>query len=447
MPARPVPAFGEPPECGTLLAGRYRLQAPIGSGGTADVFRGTDEVLGREVAVKVFRAGTDTATPDSFYDEARTLARLSHRALVTVFDFDAGRQSQGAFIVTELIRGTTLRARMDAGPLSTVHVARLGAEIASALDHVHSHGIVHHDVKPSNVLLSATGSPHLADFGLSRTMHDRSRETSETLVGTLAYMAPEQLLGQGASTASDIYALGLTLLEALTGRREYQGTPVEVGTAHLLHGPRLPEGLPGDLGALLRAMTDQDPRARPDAALVHLRLRDVKCAPVLGAAPVAQANPGPPTHRSAWAPVAAPGPVSQTGRAPAHGERRVPERRRAAAMAITAAGVAGACALLVGGLATDEGAPPPATLRERSPAPEAAQAPVPQSALPSPSASAAASLTAAVPSAAPQARPSATPSDPRSRRGDGEQPGKGQPVAAKEGPGKAKGRNGKGRPH
>ncbi|MGW2996800.1 serine/threonine-protein kinase [Streptomyces sp. NPDC001193] len=221
MPVRTVPVSGEQPACGTLLAGRYRLQVPIGSGGTADVFRGTDEVLGREVAVKVFRAGSDTATPDSFCDEARTLARLSHRALVTIYDFDAGRQGQGPFMVTELIRGATLRARIAAGPLSAPHVTRLGAEIASALDHVHSRGIVHHDVKPSNVLLNEAGSPHLADFGLSRMVHDRSLESSETLVGTLAYMAPEQFLGEPASTASDIYALGLTLLEALTGHREY----------------------------------------------------------------------------------------------------------------------------------------------------------------------------------------------------------------------------------
>ncbi|MYT19672.1 protein kinase, partial [Streptomyces sp. SID7760] len=254
------------------------------------MFRGTDEVLGREVAVKVLRADTDTVSAEGFYAEARTLARLSHRALVTVYDFDAGREGQAPFMVTELIRGVTLRARIDAGPLSAVQVTRLGAEIASALDHVHSHGIVHHDVKPSNVLLGDAGSPHLADFGLSRSVRDRSRETSETLVGTLAYMAPEQFLGEGASSASDIYALGLTLLEALTGQREYRGTPVEVGTAHLLHGPRLPEGLPGDLGRLLKAMTDQDPQARPDAARVHLRLRDSTCAPVFRAAPMVPAR-------------------------------------------------------------------------------------------------------------------------------------------------------------
>ncbi|MFE5535945.1 serine/threonine-protein kinase [Streptomyces sp. NPDC056519] len=397
MPVRPVPAYGDPLERDTLLAGRYRLQAPIGSGGTADVFRGTDEVLGREVAVKVLRAGTDAVSAGGFCDEARTLARLSHRALVTVYDFDAGRRGQGAFMVTELIRGATLRARIDAGPLSAADVTRLGAEIASALDHVHSHGIVHHDVKPSNVLLSDAGSPHLADFGLSRTVRDRSREASDTLVGTLAYMAPEQFLGEGASTASDIYALGLTLLEALTGHREYRGTPVEIGTAHLLHGPRLPEGLPGDLGRLLKAMTEQDPRARPDAALVHLRLRqrqrDVKRAPVFRAAPAASpASADTPTHRSALPPLAAARRSARAARPPASGRRRIPAQRRAAAMGIAAAGVAGAFALLAGGLPAGERTPPAANFRNRSPAPVAAEAPVPRSALPSPSASSAARL-------------------------------------------------------
>ncbi|MEU3727630.1 serine/threonine-protein kinase, partial [Streptomyces sp. NPDC031705] len=282
MSAPPAPTYGAQPGHDALLGGRYRLQALIGSGGTADVFRGVDEVLGREVAVKVFRAGTDTVTADRFCDEARTLARLSHRALVTVYD--AGRHGRGAFMVTELIRGVTLRTRMDAGPLSPVQVTRLGADLASALDHVHAHGIIHHDVKPSNVLLPDGDCPHLADFGLARTVHDRSHSAPDTLVGTLAYMAPEQFLGQGASPASDVYALGLTLIEALTGRREYQGSPVEVGTAHLLRPPRLPDGLPGGLGRLLKAMTEQDPQARPDAARAHLRLQDIARPPAPRAA-------------------------------------------------------------------------------------------------------------------------------------------------------------------
>lgn len=455
MSARPVPAYGAPPGHDALLGGRYRLQAPIGSGGTADVFRGIDQVLGRDVAVKVFRAGTDTVTADRFCDEARTLARLSHRALVTVYD--AGRHGQGAFMVTELIPGVTLRTRMDAGPLSAVQVTQLGAEISSALDHVHARGIIHHDVKPSNILLHEDGSPHLTDFGLSRTVHDRSHGAPETLVGTLAYMAPEQFLGQGASTASDVYALGVTLLEALTGHREYQGTPVEVGTAHLLRPPRIPDSLPGDLGHLLRAMTDQDPRARPDAADVHLRLRDIAAAPgpraTVSAAPTdtatatAKATPtDTATHRSPSPPLTAAVRVAaEAGRPPAPTAKRTRTSRRAAVMGLTAVSVAGACALLLGGGQAGEKTPPTAPFHDQG-----AEAPGPRRTAPAPplpgsSPSGTPQLPVAPPSSA-RELPTAATADSYSRQPGGDRPGKApQPAKAKENPEKAGGKKGRGR--
>ncbi|MFF4324535.1 serine/threonine-protein kinase [Streptomyces sp. NPDC001568] len=368
MSARLVPAYGVRPAHDALLAGRYRLGAAIGSGGTADVFRGRDEVLRRDVALKVLRAGTDTVTVDRFRDEARTMARLSHRALVTVYD--AGRHGGGDFMVTELIDGGTLRSRVEDGGLSTFQATRVGAEIASALDHVHSRGIIHHDVTPSNVLLREGGAPVLADFGLSRAVHERPRGEPGTLVGTLAYMAPEQLLGQGATPASDVYALGLTLLEALTGRREYQGTPVEVGTAHLLHPPRVPEGLPGDLGGLLRAMTDQDPHERPDAARVHLGLRDLAGAHASStpARNGARANTAP--HRTAALTA-----VRPHARRPDPAARKPAGHRRATAIGLAAATVVGACTLLTGGVPAGESVLPDTTSRHRPPAaPEAVEA-------------------------------------------------------------------------
>ncbi|MEU9234404.1 serine/threonine-protein kinase [Streptomyces subrutilus] len=470
MPARPVPTYGAQPEGGALLAGRYRLHCPIGAGGTADVFRGTDEVLGREVAVKVFRPGTDTVTAETFCDEARTLARLSHRALVTVYD--AGHHDEGAFMVTELIRGVTLRTRIDAGPLSCVQVARLGVELASALDHVHAHGIIHHDIKPSNVLLSADGYPHLADFGLSRTVHDRSHSRPETLVGTLAYMAPEQLLGQGASPPSDVYALGLTLLEALTGHRAYQGTPVEVGTAHLLHPPHIPAGLPGDLSGLLAAMTDQEPQARPDAARVHLRLHDIAHAPTApsAAGPAGPRRSGPgrsglygpagprtavanaahqntSTHRSPLPPLpAADDTAARARRSPAPAARGSAARRRAAALSLAAASVAGACMLLTSGIPGGEEAPP-TTFRNQ--APEEAEAAAPQPASPSPSVPANPELTAVASSTAPPLPPPTAPADSNARHSVDDGPAQApRPAMAKDAPsGKAKGKKNKGRSH
>ncbi|MEU9032591.1 protein kinase [Streptomyces sp. NPDC048383] len=349
MTARSVPEHGAPPERDVVLGGRYRLQSPIGSGGTADVFRAIDQVLGREVAVKVFRAGTDTVTADRFCDEARTLARLSHPALVTVHD--AGRHGQGAFMVTELIRGVTLRTRMDAGPLGPVQVTRIGADISSALDHVHAHGVIHHDVKPSNILLGEEGAPHLADFGLARTVHEHSHSAPDTLVGTLAYMAPEQFLGEGASPASDIYALGVTLLEALTGRREYQGTPVEIGTAHLLRPPRIPEELPEDLARLLKAMTDQAPAARPDAAAVHQRLQEAARAPRPRTA-VRTALTDASTHRSSPPP-----PGTRLARTPTRTRSRAISRRRAAFLGLAAMSVAGSCALVMGADSAEKNTP------------------------------------------------------------------------------------------
>ncbi|MEU4732394.1 protein kinase [Streptomyces sp. NPDC023588] len=447
MAARPDPAHGAPYEDHTLLGGRYRLHALIGSGGTADVFRGVDEVLGREVAVKVFRAGTDTVTADRFCDEARTLARLSHRALVTVYD--AGRQGEGAFMVAELIRGVTLRTRISAGPLSPVQVTRLGAEIASALDHIHAHGIIHHDLKPSNILLGDSGSPHLADFGLARTVRDQSHSTAEALVGTLAYMAPEQFLGQGASTASDVYALGLTLLEALTGHREYQGTPVEVGTAHILKPPRVPEGLSADLRLLLKAMTDPDPQARPDAACVQSRLQAMAGTPVpRAAATVSAANADTSTHRAPLPCLeGARGPASaQAARPPAPSARRAGTRRRAAAMGLVAVGVTGACVLLVGGVPEGRETPPPsATFHDQPSAPRNAGAAAPQTTPPAPSPSTGADLTVPAPPTAGESAPPATAAVPGAGR-----PGAGrekppQPVKEKTDPGKGKGNKDKGR--
>ncbi|MGW1777383.1 protein kinase domain-containing protein [Streptomyces sp. NPDC002104] len=380
MSVRSVPDYGVPPLRDTVLGGRYRLQGSIGAGGTADVFRGVDEVLGREVAVKVFRAGTDTVTADRFCDEARTLARLSHPALVTVHD--AGRHDQGAFMVMELIRGVTLRTRMDAGLLGCVQVLRIGADISSALDHVHAHGVIHHDVKPSNILLSQEGSPHLADFGLSRTVHDRSHSAPDTLIGTLAYMAPEQFLGQGASTASDIYALGVTLLEALTGRREYQGTPMEIGTAHLLRRPHIPEGLPKELARLLERMTDQAPAARPDAAAVHQCLHDMAHAP-RPRKPAGAVLDGAPTHRSPFLPpAAAAAEAAAAARRPGLSWPGATRGRLPLRWGLAAASVAGSCALVMGGISLGENPPVTAPPHERPPASTSAGEAAPARSLP-----------------------------------------------------------------
>lgn len=218
-----------------VLAGRYQVEGYLGQGGTADVFLATDLRLGRTVAVKRFRPGTSAVVEDRFCEEAVLLARLRHRNLVTVYD--AGRDAQGAYLVVDHIDGSTLRERIAAGPLPYGDVVRLGRRLSSALAHVHAAGVVHRDMKPTNVLLNADGEPFLADFGVSRPIDEATRAEPGTLVGTVAYMAPEQILGKGSAPASDVYSLGLVLLECLKGAREFQGTLPEAAYARVLRSP------------------------------------------------------------------------------------------------------------------------------------------------------------------------------------------------------------------
>ncbi|GAA3464981.1 hypothetical protein GCM10018963_69940 [Saccharothrix longispora] len=247
-----------------LLAGRYRLDGLLGTGGVADVHRAWDARLARHVAVKVFRPGEDLAAGRRFDVEVTTLAGLSHPALVAVHD--AGHDAGQAFVVLGLVEGGTLRDRLGDGPLGTGEVRVLGARLADALDHVHAHGVVHRDVKPSNVLVDRDGTAFLADFGLARLVDSTRLTRADQVVGTAAYLAPEQVRGEQVGPAADVYALGLVLLECLTGRREYEGGDVEAAVARLHRPPRVPDHLPDDLAGLLRRMTATDPAARPAAA-------------------------------------------------------------------------------------------------------------------------------------------------------------------------------------
>lgn len=256
----PVPADEQPAE---VLSGRYRLGARIGSGGMADVYEGVDTRLRRPVAVKVFRPGPDPQTEDRLTAEAVLLARLQHPGLVTVYD--AGRHDNRTYLVMQLIKGTTLRSLLACGALPERRVADVGAALARVLAYVHRAGVVHRDIKPSNILLDTTGAPHLADFGIARLANATRHTAPDVLIGTAAYLAPEQVEGRRIGPAADVYALGLVLLECLKGELEYPGSPLEAAVARLHRPPEVPTWLPPELAALLRAMTAQDPEARPDA--------------------------------------------------------------------------------------------------------------------------------------------------------------------------------------
>jgi serine/threonine protein kinase len=246
-----------------VLAGRYRLDARIGSGGAADVHRGFDLRLKRPVAVKVFRTGADTDMEERFSNEAVILARLQHPGLVTAYD--AGRHNGHPYLIMQLIEGPTLKDRIAGGSLTPGETAALGAGLARALAHAHEAGIVHRDVKPSNIILDASGHPHLTDFGISRLLDATTRTASGVLIGTAAYLSPEQVLGRPVGPPADIYALGLVLLECLTTRLEYEGAPLEAAIARLHRPPELPGSLPEEFAAVLRDMTALDESARPSA--------------------------------------------------------------------------------------------------------------------------------------------------------------------------------------
>ena len=290
----------------TVLGGRYEIGELLGAGGMAEVYRARDEVLGRDVAVKVFRISDLDAGGQRRTGEIRLLAGLSHAGLVTVFD--AGEDAGSTYLVMELVEGTTLRRRLDSGPLTAEETARLGAELAGALAYVHSRGIVHRDVKPANILLAVDGTAKLTDFGVAKLLDGTRITTAGTTVGTPNYLSPEQTTGEPVSGASDVYSLGLVLLECLTGTVAFPGHGVEAAVARLHRDPQIPAQLGPMWMDLLTRMTARDPAARPDPAAVAVGLTaaldDLPTAStatmVLDTAPV-----GTPERRARWLPVAA----------------------------------------------------------------------------------------------------------------------------------------------
>ncbi len=208
---------------GTTL-GRYRLLDRLGAGGMGEVWRAHDANLDREVAIKLLAPGAvaDATTTERFRREALALSRLSHPGVATIFDFDA--QDGTAFLVMELVSGGSLEARLTDGPLPLDDIVRLGAAIADAIAEAHRRGILHRDLKPTNIVLTAAGQPKILDFGIARLMGNaESAKLTQTgmLIGSLPYMAPEQLTGDTDDARTDIYALGVMLFEMTTGRRPF----------------------------------------------------------------------------------------------------------------------------------------------------------------------------------------------------------------------------------
>jgi serine/threonine protein kinase len=273
--------IADDPERALVLAGRYELGESVGRGGMAEVYRARDAVLDRQVAVKVFRGETPLNELDlRRQTETQLLAGLSHPGLVTVFD--AGTDDSGgtprSYLVMELIDGPTLRELIARGPIPPRELAPLGIQVAEALAYVHGRGIVHRDVKPANILVTDPSLGHhdvvakLTDFGVARLVESTRLTTHGMTVGTANYLSPEQATGADTTAASDIYALGLVLLECLTGQLAFPGYGVEAALARLRRDPVVPLDLPSGWGDLLSAMTARAPRDRPSAAEVATRL-------------------------------------------------------------------------------------------------------------------------------------------------------------------------------
>jgi eukaryotic-like serine/threonine-protein kinase len=259
------------------LDGRYELGEIIGRGGMSTVYRSHDHRTGRDVAVKIFRPGPDLNDADQRYRrEVLLLAGLRDSGLVTVFDADLD-DPDSPYLVTELVHGPTLSEQITQAPLSEAQAGRLGAALARTLAYVHGHGIIHRDVKPANILLPALlddqfAAPKLVDFGIAIAA-DATRLTGANLtLGTANYLSPEQIRGATVTSATDVYSLGIVLIEALTGQPAYPGHGIEAAMARLDHPPAVAPTVGDELRALLTAMTAADARERPGAAQVAKRL-------------------------------------------------------------------------------------------------------------------------------------------------------------------------------
>lgn len=253
-----------------VLGDRYRLEGLLGTGGMADVHRAEDLRLHRPVAVKVFRPGTDPDGERRFREEAQLLANLRHPGLVAVHDFAV--EQHRAYLVMELVDGPTLGAELARERYDPATATQVGLELARVLAYVHGEGVVHRDVKPSNILVDRDGRFRLADFGISRLAGASRLTSTDVTTGTVAYLAPEQVRGEAAGPPVDVYALGLVLLEALSGRREYPGDSWEAADERLRRRPEVPRDLPEPLRSTLEEMTATEPHRRPEAREVVARL-------------------------------------------------------------------------------------------------------------------------------------------------------------------------------
>ena len=261
------------PGADQLLGDRYRLLDRIAGGGMGEVWRAVDEVLGREVAVKILRReyAEDATFLQRFRAEARHSANLAHPGIAAVYDFGEGSGDTGTspFLVMENVPGeplSTLIGREGAlGPDRTLDIV---GQAALALQAAHDAGVIHRDVKPGNILVTPTGTVKITDFGIARATNSVPLTQTGAIMGTAHYISPEQASGAAVTPASDIYSLGVVAYECLTGTRPFGGdTPVSVALAQVRdEPPALPESVPAPVRSLVMAMLAKAPEQRPAGA-------------------------------------------------------------------------------------------------------------------------------------------------------------------------------------
>ncbi|GLY22649.1 serine/threonine protein kinase [Micromonospora sp. NBRC 101691] len=267
---------------GVQLGNRYRLDERIASGGMGDVWRGTDQVLGRVVAVKSLLPALldEPGFAERFRGEARTMATINHPGVVDIYDF--GSDQQIAFLIMEYVEGDALSATLNrVGRLTPARTMALVAQAADALHAAHGKGIVHRDVKPGNLLVRPNGTLVLTDFGIARSELVGQLTAAGSVLGTASYISPEQAAGAVATPASDVYALGVVAYQCLAGRRPFEGdNPLEIAMRHVRETPRpLPADIPPSVRALVDRAMAKDPTARwPSAAALAGAARQVKAA-------------------------------------------------------------------------------------------------------------------------------------------------------------------------
>jgi serine/threonine-protein kinase len=300
---------------------RYTRLHRIATGGMGEVWLAHDEVLHRDVAVKYLKReyADDEGARTRFLHEARNAAGLQHPGIATVYDFgESELKDDVPFLVMEYVDGQTLSDLLAGGRrLDPERAREIVAQAASALAEAHAAGVVHRDIKPGNIMITADGTVKITDFGIARAADGMTLTETGQILGTPSYISPEQAQGQPATTASDVYALGVVLFECLTGRRPFHAdTPVAIALAHVREPvPDLPEDVPESLAAVVRRALAKHPEER---------------YPEAGAFADALATTGPQDTLVLTGPVTAVPEAAPTGRPT--GWRRIPRERWPAAI-------------------------------------------------------------------------------------------------------------------